>query len=366
MPKQRVAVILGAGFSRCADLPLQSEFSAELLRSDRDDEIGQVISTAITRFVEFTFGWRSGDQLPPLEDIFTTIDLSANTGHAVGRSYPPKKLRALRRFLIHRVFTILDRRFHRSRPISDLIRNLRHRDRAAAFIVLNWDIVLEKHLQDGGRRHTIAYHVNEKPWRNGSGPQEGPEESIIKVHGSANWVYCDNCRQIFYDLDQKLSLRINASLTDDDLRLFDSDWPAGRLEKISNRRPDCPDCRSAVGPHIATFSYRKSFRTAAFTQSWIAAEAALSEADRWLFVGYSLPQADYEFAHLLKTAELKLARNRSRPKRIDVVVRNDEKAEERYRQMFGTAIAHVEQGGLEGYLDRPLTRFLRFGSENAP
>jgi hypothetical protein len=351
-----VAVILGAGFSRCAGLPLQAQFADELLTDDPDDRRNQLITTAIESFLTFTFGWKRGTPLPALEDIFTMIDLSAGTGHALGTLNTPRRLRALRRMLIHRVFSILDRRFHHAPEIQVLLERIFACDFNPSFVVLNWDIVLERHLQWMGR--AFDYQADEFPW-NGMPRTSGTVTRLIKVHGSANWVYCDNCRQVFSDDDIKLALHINAGLLDDDFKLFDKRWPDhGIARSTGHANRDCPRCRAPVGPHIATFSYRKSFRSAAFAQSWAKAEEVLSAANRWLFVGYSLPHADYEFTHLLKTAELKLARLDLRPIAIDVVLKNDRAAEARYRQMFGGAIARVAQSGLDAYVKRDLRRFL--------
>lgn len=53
---------------------------------------------------------------------------------------------------------------------------------------------------------------------------------ICKMHGSSNWAYCENCKALFYDLDQKLPLRIRAGLVKADFRLFD--------EKFTDRKFD--------------------------------------------------------------------------------------------------------------------------------
>jgi hypothetical protein len=353
--KPHVAVILGAGFSRCAGLPLQAQFADELLTNEPDDRRNQVITAAIQEFLGFTFGWQPSTPLPALEDIFTMIDMSAGTGHALGTQNTPRRLRALRRLLIYRVFSILDRRFRTSPEINELLTRIFSSDPNPSFIVLNWDIVLERHLQ--ALYKEFSYEADEFPW-NGVF-RSGLLIRLIKVHGSSNWVYCDNCRQVFFDPDEKLSLAINAGLLDDDFKMFDETWPNDGIASLTGpTNRDCPRCRSPVGPHIATFSYRKSFRSAAFAQSWAKAEQALSGANRWLFVGYSLPHADYEFAHMLKTAELKLARPSLRPIRMDVVLKKDKAAEARYRQMFGSAIANVSQAGLDGYVRRGLGKFL--------
>jgi hypothetical protein len=63
--------------------------------------------------------------------------------------------------------------------------------------------------------------------------------------------------------------------------------------ELNNRK--CMICGNEISSHIATFSYRKSFRANSFPNIWKKAEEMLSHADRWVFIGYSLPDADYEF-----------------------------------------------------------------------
>jgi len=181
--KPHVVIILGAGFSHCASLPLQAQFAAELLTNDPDDRRNRVITAAIEDFLAFTFGWERGTPMPALEDIFTMIDLSAGTGHALGTPNTPRRLRALRRLLIHRVFSILDRRFHHAPEIDDFLSRVFARDANASFIVLNWDMVLERHLQ--ALNLAFSYEADEFPW-DGVFPPAAIIKRVIKVHGSAN------------------------------------------------------------------------------------------------------------------------------------------------------------------------------------
>ena len=109
--KKNTVFILGAGFSKCADLPVQSEFSSLLTSSEFNTEIDKVITGAIKEFLKDVFGWKDTREIPSLEDIFTFIDLSAGSGHHLGIKYTPKLLRALRRMLIYRTFQIIDHRF---------------------------------------------------------------------------------------------------------------------------------------------------------------------------------------------------------------------------------------------------------------
>lgn len=325
------AVILGSGFSRCAGLPAQTELSSALLGEEFEDPLNHAITKALRRYLRNVFNWRFSDPLPTLEDIFTLIDLSTGTGHNLGRSFTPKRLRALRRMLIYRVFSILDLRFNHSTEIESFLELVLSEDsrRSTDFVVLNWDIVLERHLEFRNTPMSIDYGVNGEPWA-GRQPDFDWRVKIAKVHGSSNWVYCDNCRTVFYDKSNKLALTLRAGLTKADLRLFDSGFVDKVFDTViglSSSERGCRICGSAVGPHIATFSYRKSFRTHGFSQSWLAADQILTASNKWVFVGYSLPDADYEFKHLLKTAELKFAARAKPPKEITAVLLDDFSAE---------------------------------------
>jgi hypothetical protein len=55
---------------------------------------------------------------------------------------------------------------------------------------------------------------------------------------------------------------------------------------------------------IATFSYLKALDFSMFDKSWFSAERLLRQAKKWIFIGYSLPAADYEFKHQLKRVQL--------------------------------------------------------------
>ncbi|MGB9122994.1 MAG: hypothetical protein WCE73_20435, partial [Candidatus Angelobacter sp.] len=102
MPK--TAYIVGAGLSHYAGLPLQAGFTKAILAA-RDFKPGpsRKMVELLDNFVHDVFQIKEGadfSEWPDLEDIFTFIDLSANTGHYLGPKYDPKQLRRVRRVLI--------------------------------------------------------------------------------------------------------------------------------------------------------------------------------------------------------------------------------------------------------------------------
>jgi hypothetical protein len=102
----------------------------------------------------------------------------------------------------------------------------------------------------------------------------------------------------------------------------------------------CPCCGAqGLGTRLATFSYRKALECPMFHKSWLSAEHLLRNASTWIFIGYSLPGADYEFKYLLKRTQL--ARNEAL--RLIVITGGEpEKAKETYRnyqRFFGRRIS---------------------------
>lgn len=322
-PTEKVAFILGAGFSRCAKLPVQAEFSSLLTSDEFNNPIDKLITKVIKDFLKDVFGWKETREIPTLEDIFTFIDLSAGSGHHLGIKYKPNRLRALRRMLIYRTFQIIDHRYEYSNDIEKLLRYYNKDD--SSFVVMNWDIVLEKHLQIINLNKKINYVTTSYEWNNHEKGNLDEGIKICKMHGSSNWAYCENCKTLFYLLDEKLSLHKKVGLVKSDFRLFDEKFTDKHFDNsigINPNEKQCRICNNSVASHIATFSYRKSFRTAAYPAIWSEAENILANATKWVFIGYSLPEADFELKHLIKSAELRL-KHKKINRKIDVVIYQD-------------------------------------------
>lgn len=107
--------IVGAGFSKYAGLPLQSDFTEALLepRSDESHPM-QPLVEHLGRFIHDTFDHGETAKAkfwPSLEDVFTNIDLAANTGHHLGPHNAPSDLRTTRRVLLARMIQMLHERY---------------------------------------------------------------------------------------------------------------------------------------------------------------------------------------------------------------------------------------------------------------
>jgi len=351
---EKTAIIVGAGFSKALGGVAYDDVKKKIAGKSKLDSgsCSEAINKCVHDFLRDVFDCnpKKYNELPSLEQVFTLIDISANSGCYLGGQYPPAKLRAMRRFLIYKLFSIIDTKCNRKK--FNLVDKLLDNYPESNFISLNWDIVLELALYN--RNSKSALYTSEKDFCYGVGEEEvniiGCEldringnskddekvAKIAKVHGSANWAYCDNCHKVFYERFEKMTHLLRANISENDFRLFDISGPW-----LSELKPyKCPVCGQVLGSHIATFSFNKSFRTHAFGASWKTAEDILADAERWIFIGYSLPDADYVFAHTLKCAQ----KMKDREIEIIVVVKNgtnnadnaNECSEEkRYERLFG-------------------------------
>ena len=345
----RTVVIVGAGFSMYAGMPLQEDFTKALL-SGRGAGVGTSgrIVEHLRRFVNRTFDHKkmaAAKYWPELEDIFTCLDLSANTGHNLGPKCTPSGLRTVRRALIYRIITMLRENYRDAvaarneywEQLTDLMQRITCSD--TGFISTNWDTVVEDLLGETQQIQWYDYGCDAVRGSLHPGfdkicveePQRQASPFVIKMHGSVNWLYCEDCRRLFW-LPSKETTKVAGQL------LSVEEWEKIAPDTSHSRgRWSCDRCgATALGIRLATFSYLKALDFPMFQKSWFAAETILREAENWVFIGYSLPGADFEFKYLLKRVQL----SRRRPPEFAVISGGDaaKTTYEHYQHFFGQRI----------------------------
>src|SRR5712664_2434820 len=390
MPNLNVETIfiVGAGFSQYAGLPLTSRFTEGLLEA-REFGSGpsRILVEFLSSFIHHAFGHAKTAKArywPDLEDLFTCVDLSANSGHHLGSAFSPAHLRTVRRAMLSRIIRMLDQRYRAGRrkkgtewrKLDELF--LRLDPRRVGFISMNWDNVIERKLSAVTASPSIDYCCDALPALIPGLPDRDHFSSdkaflrdvykgqtltvaalpvdkrqsdnaipIAKIHGSANWLYCDNCRQLFWFQPDELPRIANQLIRDDDLsrmRPFlrrKMRYHVETLDDVASQTKIKCLCSPQVEPgtRIATFSYRKALDFPMFQKSWFAAEELLRGADRWVFVGYSLPAADFEFKYLLKRIQLSQAKQPS-----FVIISGGSKGDlcrtyDNYQRFFGRCVS---------------------------
>jgi NAD-dependent SIR2 family protein deacetylase len=352
--KTNVALFLGAGFSVPSGYPCTAQLNENLLETppfSRDIRVEKFITAAIRRFWDTVFAWRPGMREPSLEDHFTQIDMAVKSGHGLGPDYGSTKLGAMRRLTIHRIFSWLRR--PKGLPedaVYALLRRLSHAFEVT-IITTNWDTHVECIFEDA--QLPFNYGVDDvTPDGKPVEPEGGV--SLLKLHGCVNMSYCECCQA-----GTRLEYSSSQAVTDYELLLHPSDFlllgaDAALADLLKGQLKEalstCRVCGARLGVPVLTFTYRKDLEK--FRVVWDLAKTALQLADRWLFVGYSMPEADVEVRHLLKSTQFAHA-DPATPL-IDVVLKGDCEASQRYQRFFGLPCERVFQDGIGGWVARRL------------
>lgn len=313
-------LFVGAGFSANAGLPLASSFTSELLNTKRLNLDGpsNALVKFISGFVDKTFAegrTAAPEDWPELEDVFTLIDLSANTGHNLG-TYSASELRLVRRALLVRMIRMLSQSYARKKRNPDtswhrLERFFKAFDETTTSVLsMNWDTVIEAGLARAQNVESIEYGCDAKHATfsiNGAiseHKQSGKRTvHLTKPHGSVNWLYCDSCRDVFWFTPASCYKVAEVLFREHDWNEVKKN--TGLTQSYKSRRPRCPHCRVvALGTRFATFSYRKALDFPVHAASWRTGEMHMRYAANWIFFGYSMPSADFEFKYLLKRVQL--------------------------------------------------------------
>lgn len=338
----RVALIVGAGLSKALGGYTTADIEGRFLETPKGGLplVEEEITRQLRGFWLDTFGWGCGRTTPSLADHFTELDLAANAGHNLGRRFPPGSLRALRHLSLHRIFTVLGPEPSIPKWAQAGVDRLRS-SAQLGMISLNWDQIAE--LAVGQRR--LRFRPGGAFW--GKQARGDGTVQVMKLHGSVDWGYCDTCRVI------TKGLGAGAPGHGHGLLLRQQDFQALKADKCVIRavraeadpqkdqgKIRCQGCRSRLSARVGTFSYRKDYAIGPYHGIWYSALRWLVMSGVWLFAGYSMPEADFEFRHILKTAQMA----REEPPSITVVLGGDDQAArdaaaKRYRRFFGSALA---------------------------
>ena len=169
-----------------------------------------------------------------------------------------------------------------------------------AFISLNYDILIDNALTSAHPTIELDYGLDfanfaiPGDWQR---PRPGDSVSLLKIHGSLNWLYCPVCKGIWITPKEK-----------------------GVITLISRtgQRQTCRACEGRYVPVLIPPTFFKAMSNPHLVTVWEKAECILRSCKRIVFCGYSLPDADMHIKYLLKRGQM----NRKGPAPQVVVINN--------------------------------------------
>jgi hypothetical protein len=283
--------ILGAGFSNPAKIPTQNG----LLRNIFQPEYADCL-----KHIKNIFGLEESDENkllkdPALEDVFTFLD-KIITGNDTAAGFDIKKAYDAKRDLINYIIKDLSgmlKKMHGERRYEYFFNSLADRKKndneTNTVITFNWDTIPDFYInhafQDMGENNGVDYGCYDWDYddKDAYVPSMLRKEKgyktikLFKLHGSINWIYKKE--------DGALYVKEQTGAC-----------PGGLPLETEEERNEYE--------HIfMTPTFLKDFSNLHTKSMWHNAGFDLLKAKRLVFLGCSLPLADYEFRYmLLKTA----------------------------------------------------------------
>ncbi|MGA8584080.1 MAG: hypothetical protein WB715_09640 [Roseiarcus sp.] len=276
------------------------------------------------------------------------IDTSLDRRQAFHPEWDAQRVSDLRQAIELRIFDLLEEQLKKA-PTNNhwqLLQTVYPAGTQPCVISTNYDLIIDAAMMAVSEKRTPEgrlpdYRVHlSTPFYAAEGERFG---TLLKLHGSLNWLYCRTCQRI----------EIGASESSRFLKVL------GRVVGPSIKQSYTPDgnlcrtCSTRMRPLLIAPSHLKDYRNPHLAQVWYEAERVLREADRVVFIGYSLPDDDVEVVYLLKRSLAHL-----KPDRITVVEYDlttpalfGHSVGRRYRTLFGDGIDwHPE--GLDSWIPK--------------
>lgn len=242
----------------------------------------------------------------PLEDIFTPLDrcLAENVSY---RNLNVTDIKVKRELIYYLIGTALKKLELKSdRNYVDLFAkhiveesskrsngNYRKIDNVSV-ISLNWDILLDNaiknriHLNYEGRAvvdyccYISSFDEFDKSIIPGLEMLGlgGFNVKLLKLHGSLNWLQCPKCHRLYIKFHEKIGIGVTENCRHCDL-LYG--------ELISQK----------LSTNLIMPTMLKDLSNPQYKIIWQNAGIEIAEAKKIIFIGYSLPQADFEMRQLL-------------------------------------------------------------------
>jgi NAD-dependent SIR2 family protein deacetylase len=349
----RTVLFTGAGASRAIGYPLTKELLPlvrtslkngtlfnQTARHPRNEECRKDLRRMLGRLLP-GFNKVGDRDLPLITDLFSLVEYAILSGEtlSIGGEQSLRRCRDLLKQAMTDVFIENFRRsYDRDDPEEKREEDLLHqllawikRQRGTLGIVTtNYDIGIEFEMARRGALSAKGLDIG-FDWRH---PDNGriytrpakPSFRYYKLHGSFNMLHCGTCGHVYFN-------------------------PWGSIvHQVFRPKIDWANtchCRDDVRleMHLVSPSLVRDIRDANLLSTWRSALEWMRRADRWVIVGYSLPQEDLAIRSLILRAYATAEKKPS-----VTVVQQGQEAEPRYRLLFPKYKFKYRGDGLGAFL----------------
>lgn len=345
----KTVVVFGAGATKACGGPLTNEIIFEGFESgyqiDREDFL-----VTLHQFIEDNFFGIEEGEYPPLPLLISFLDTAIDRNHALGSSWGRGELIKAREALDYIIFAVLEYDLKRLQNnfYSDLYESLYDKEGVLpTTISLNYDIIADNAISAWNEIHAdymkpfpdYVCDIATENYKDKKGVGK-----LLKLHGSLNWLYCPSCNRLDVGISNSGS-RFSKVLSD----LYQEENIEDRLS--CHGRP-CRSCNAEVQPVMISPTYFKDYRNPHISRIWYEADQALRNAERVIFIGYSLPEDDLDVLYLLKRGLSHLPQDQIHVVELDFDKRpiDMHPVGRRYLTLFGSNINWYVDG-FEGFLE---------------
>jgi hypothetical protein len=352
------AVIFGAGATKACGGPLTNEILPAVFQLrgelEREGYLARLEDFLVGNFHLPPEPTRRWHHFPPLPLVLSLVDTALDRGDAFAQCWTPSDLRIVREALEYAVFALLDLRLRRiQHHYARFLGALYEADVSGITLIsLNYDIIPDNELARVAHQRGLGalpdYGCDIATATYRSIPKFG---RLLKLHGSLNWLYCPNCHRLDIGVSPsgRGTVKVLDALYVDELDLNKNYGCHGN---------PCEECGTYVRPVLITPTHVKDYRNPHVARVWYEAARALREAERAVFVGYSMPDDDVEVIYLFKRGLAHLE-----PANITVVeyapngpaALDRHPVGQRYRALFGDRI-DWQTTGFEAWIDGAAAR----------
>jgi hypothetical protein len=354
-----VAIFLGAGASKSFGYPLTRDLMFQIFR---DLQRGRLLSRhnsaprqKLLKFLtELLPGERtSKNEVPMVTGVLSLLDFAIATGQALlpGRTLvETRRARSLLERAIVEIFAdFIDFSANEARDFQNFCSWVGHLktcrpDGGLGFITTNYDMLSDvaamqiAEVSRKGRRWNLPDLARKVDfgfrWVRPDLEDEtfvsrpaAPEVSLLKLHGSTNWLRCPLCENVYINPQGPIA------------------WIAAYERTSSSNQCHCSGTR--LEAQIVSPSFVREMREPNLVSVWKRTLEFLRESDHWIVIGYSFPDEDVGIRALFTRAF-----NSSSRRPVITVVQLSEEARLNYESFFPSGSVRYVTGGLNLLLQR--------------